>query len=404
MFSNNFLQETPFSVDSINVPRLCTTTTTTRSLLSTLSNNKNNKNILSLFSSYYPSSPSSSSSSPLPSSSSSSSSLSYSTVGQSYNILTTMTLTRMFGGKNHSSSSSRSLDDVPINPKTQRELVMFLMQRRRMLAKNRIADVMIQVDRIHFLPKSCSDIYYDSPQPIGNQATISAPHMHAIMLDLLDDYLVEGANALDIGSGSGYISACMSRLVGKRGHVVGVDHIQELTDQSLANLKSFDSGIFQNLEIHCADGYKGWKEGAPYDAIHVGAASEEIPTELLDQLKPGGRMVIPVGPNESFHQLLVIDKQDDGKIKVKSCGDVRFVPLTTKERQLNPNSPPSLTKIHLVDDAQGGAAQKIIVRAHMVPAPDSPHFKQYEEQLNKRQQILQQQKEKFPIERSDKKK
>ncbi|BAB09395.1 unnamed protein product [Arabidopsis thaliana] len=135
--------------------------------------------------------------------------------------------------------------------------------------------------------------------------------------------------------GTGYLTGCFALMVGAEGRVVGVDHIPELVDMSIKNIEKSVAASFLkkgSLSLHVGDGRKGWQEFAPYDAIHVGAAASEIPQPLLDQLKPGGRMVIPLGTY--FQELKVIDKNEDGSIKVHTETSVRYVPLTSRVEQL----------------------------------------------------------------------
>lgn len=173
--------------------------------------------------------------------------------------------------------------------------------------------------------------YEDSPQPIGHRATISAPHMHASACQSLLPYLNPGSKVLDIGSGSGYLTAVLAELVAPNGTVIGVDHIQPLVDLSIGNLRKsehgkalLDSGHVQFIK---ADGRKGWKEGAPYDAIHVGAAAAEHHKELTEQLKAPGRLFVPV--EEGWSQYIyVVDKKEDGTVEKKKLYGVQYVPLT----------------------------------------------------------------------------
>ncbi|MCL7022348.1 hypothetical protein MKW94_027637 [Papaver nudicaule] len=208
------------------------------------------------------------------------------------------------------------------------------LKRYGVIRSPKVAQVMECIDRGFFVPDG-NAAYADSPMPIGFNATISAPHMHATCLELLKDNLLPGMRALDIGSGSGYLVACFASMVGPEGRAVGIEHIPELVSASIENIqKSAASPLLElgSLSVHVGDGRKGWPEFAPYDAIHVGAAAREIPKQLIDQLKPGGRLVIPVG--NIFQDLKVIDKNQDGSITAHDETAVRYVPLTSKDAQL----------------------------------------------------------------------
>lgn len=184
-----------------------------------------------------------------------------------------------------------------------------------------------QVDRAQYAPLSP---YEDSPQSIGHHATISAPHMHASACESLLPYLHSGAQILDIGSGSGYLTEVLAHLLGPEGRVVGVDHIQALVDLASSNMSKGVAGkemlASGKVKFVTADGRRGWREGGPYDAIHVGAAATEAHPELMEQLKAPGRMFIPVGVGEQF--IYVIDKKEDGTVDRKKEYGVRYVPLT----------------------------------------------------------------------------
>ncbi|KAK1683733.1 hypothetical protein QYE76_044581 [Lolium multiflorum] len=199
---------------------------------------------------------------------------------------------------------------------------------------DQVAEVMETIDRALFVPKGFTP-YIDSPMPIGYNATISAPHMHATCLELLKDRLQPGMRALDVGSGSGYLTACFAMMVGPEGRAVGIEHIPELVVASTENVeRSAAAPLLKDgsLSFHVSDGRLGWPDVAPYDAIHVGAAAPEIPQPLLEQLKPGGRMVIPVGTYSQ--DLQVIDKNTDGSTSVRNDASVRYVPLTSRSAQL----------------------------------------------------------------------
>eukprot|EP01090_Pellita_catalonica_P001283 TRINITY_DN10997_c0_g1_i1.p1 TRINITY_DN10997_c0_g1~~TRINITY_DN10997_c0_g1_i1.p1 ORF type:complete len:239 (+),score=29.36 TRINITY_DN10997_c0_g1_i1:127-843(+) len=210
-----------------------------------------------------------------------------------------------------------------------RKLVDYLKE-RGVVKTRRIENVMKAVDRGLFIEGSHTreDLFYkDHAQFIGYNATISAPHMHAMCLELLEDHVNDGDTVLDVGCGSGYMLACLSQLVGKNGKVVGIDCIPELVDFSKQNISKLDTISTRNIIVEHGTGWKGHEALAPYDCIHVGAAAKRVPEALVDQLKPGGRMVIPVG--EESQDLLQIDKRNDGSGEciIKSICSVIFVPL-----------------------------------------------------------------------------
>ncbi|XP_039054175.1 protein-L-isoaspartate O-methyltransferase 1-like isoform X1 [Hibiscus syriacus] len=208
------------------------------------------------------------------------------------------------------------------------------LQQYGVFSSKKVAEVMETVDRALFVPDG-TPAYADSPMAIGYRATISAPHMHATCLQLLEQNLQPGMRALDVGSGTGYLTACFAIMVGSQGRAIGVEHIPELVASSIKNIeRSAAAQLLKEgcLQVHVGDGREGWPEHAPYDAIHVGAAAPEIPQPLIDQLKPGGRMVIPVG--KIFQDLNVVDKNLDGSVCIRSETAVRYVPLTSRDAQL----------------------------------------------------------------------
>ncbi|XP_077228838.1 protein-L-isoaspartate O-methyltransferase-like [Tasmannia lanceolata] len=208
------------------------------------------------------------------------------------------------------------------------------LQQYGVIKSTKVAEIMETIDRGLFVPDG-NPPYVDSPMPIGYNATISAPHMHAMCLELLEEHLQPGMHALDVGSGTGYLTGCFAMMVGPGGRAVGVEHIPELVSNSIENLKkSAAASLLKegSLLVHVGDGRQGWPEFAPYDAIHVGAAAPEIPPPLIDQLKPGGRMVIPVG--NFFQDLMVVDKKTDGSLSIQTKTSVRYVPLTSRDAQL----------------------------------------------------------------------
>ncbi len=189
---------------------------------------------------------------------------------------------------------------------------------------DRVFRAMLKVPRHLFVPPQYSrEAYSDYPLPIGYGQTISAPHMVAIMCDLLD--VLPGHKVLEIGGGSGYHAAVVAELVGKNGKVVMVERIPELAERAKNTLEALG---YDNVKVVVGDGSGGYEEEAPYDRIYVTAAAPEVPEPLLKQLKPGGKMVIPVG--DAIQELYVIEKDWSGRIRKKKWGGVRFVPLVGK--------------------------------------------------------------------------
>lgn len=183
---------------------------------------------------------------------------------------------------------------------------------------------MLNVPRHLFVPAvHLSSAYVDTPLNIGHGQTISAPHMVAIMCDLLD--LRAGHKVLEVGTGSGYNAAVMAELIGNTGMVYSTERIPELVRSSKSNLKA--AGC-QNVDVFLSDGSIGLPEHAPYDRICVTASAPSIPEPLIQQLKAGGRMVIPVG--EMFQSLYLVTKERDGSVVSKEWGGVVFVPLIGK--------------------------------------------------------------------------
>ncbi|KAJ3122092.1 hypothetical protein HK098_003114 [Nowakowskiella sp. JEL0407] len=232
--------------------------------------------------------------------------------------------------------------------KTNLELVHNLAN-AGIITKKRVEEVMKQIDRGKYAPHRP---YNDSPQPIGFNATISAPHMHAHALELLEDKLLPGNRALDVGSGSGYLLACFAQMVGPQGKAVGmespstidttnlniilgIEHIPELLELSKKNIASDHPEFLSDgwVDLVVGDGRNGFAKDAPYDAIHVGAAANPVPQALLDQLAPGGRMIIPVGPEMSEQVLYSYDKDQEGRVHKRKLMGVIYVPLTDYERQ-----------------------------------------------------------------------
>eukprot|EP00736_Rhodelphis_marinus_P010788 Rmarinus@m.15029 len=212
--------------------------------------------------------------------------------------------------------------------RTNLELVQNL-KHNGLFQHSRVEDAMLAVDRAKYCPRNP---YEDSPQAIGFGQTISAPHMHASTLELLNERLQEGSRALDVGSGSGYLSACMAHMVGPTGRVFGIEYVPELVALSHQNIKRDPVGSAfvadGRLTILHGDGWKGLPDQGPFNAIHVGAAAVRIPEALVQQLAPGGRMVIPVGPQGGYQELVQVDRDAvTNEVHTKSLMGVMYVPL-----------------------------------------------------------------------------
>lgn len=209
--------------------------------------------------------------------------------------------------------------------KMVREITTDVQRTRDDLGQSRLAErvleAMSQVPRHEFVPEPLRGRAYDNrPLPIGHGQTISQPYIVAIMTDLLrlqaDDVVFE------LGTGSGYQAAVLADLV---KHVYSVEIIADLGQRAEQTLSRLG---YSNVSTRVGDGYHGWAEHAPFDAIIVTAAGDHIPPPLVQQLKPGGRMIMPVGSPFLTQQLVLIEKQPNGTIHTRALLPVRFVPLT----------------------------------------------------------------------------
>ena len=180
-------------------------------------------------------------------------------------------------------------------------------------------NAMRKVPRHNFVPEDqVSNAYYDRPLPIGYGQTISQPYIVAYMTEIVKPKA--NYKVLEIGTGSGYQAAVLAEIVNK---VYTIEIVSELGKQATTRLKNLN---YKNIEVKIADGYNGWKEHAPFDAIVVTAAAEYIPPPLKEQLKDGGRMIIPVGSPFMTQQLMLIEK-NSGKYRTTNMMPVRFVPF-----------------------------------------------------------------------------
>ena len=183
-----------------------------------------------------------------------------------------------------------------------------------------VLEAMRRVPRQAFVPASQRELAYTNrPLPIGYGQTISQPYIVALMTDLLR--LARHSRALEIGTGSGYQAAVLAEL----GHLVyTIEIVSELAEPAAKRLSELGYGA---VSARHGDGYYGWPEAAPFDGILVTAAASQIPPPLLEQLKPGGRMVIPIGASFLVQELMLIEKLADGTIRTEALLPVAFVPL-----------------------------------------------------------------------------
>jgi protein-L-isoaspartate(D-aspartate) O-methyltransferase len=269
---------------------------------------------------------------------------------------------------------------------TQAQLVQHLVA-QHLLRTPRVIDAFRHVDRRGFVNENLLaspdvEAYEDRPLPIGSGQTISAPHMHAMCAEALADKLVPGARVLDVGSGSGYLVSVFAKLVGEGGYVLGVEKEPDLAARSLYSLSRANPELFfstgrdssgdggapgsprsprrnqpalgQQEAAAAADAVSPTAAGGPhhsggvrvvhgnvldpegplkgealFDAIHVGAAADELHSALVAALKPGGRMVVPVGPRYGTQELTVVDKDaESGRVSTRRVTAVSYVPLT----------------------------------------------------------------------------
>jgi len=177
------------------------------------------------------------------------------------------------------------------------------------------------VARERFVPSHlAAHAYENRPLPIGEGQTISQPFIVALMTELLQPK--SNDVVLEVGTGSGYQAAVLAECVAK---VYSIEIVAPLAQRARAAL---DAAGYRNVETRIGDGYQGWPEAAPFDGIVVTAAPDHVPPRLIEQLRPGGRLVIPVGPHRATQELLVIEAGRDGRATTRRTIAVRFVPLT----------------------------------------------------------------------------
>ena len=185
----------------------------------------------------------------------------------------------------------------------------------------RVMEAIASVPRHEFVPQELRDLAYaNRPLPIGHGQTISQPYIVALMTELAG--LQPDDVVLEIGTGSGYQAAVLATLVRQ---VYTIEIIPDLGQRAVTDLSRLG---YANVQVRIGDGYHGWPEHAPYDAILVTAAPDRIPAPLLEQLRPGGRLVVPVGPPDQTQSLKLLRKDEGGLLQEEDVLPVGFVPLT----------------------------------------------------------------------------
>jgi len=196
--------------------------------------------------------------------------------------------------------------------------------RARDITDQRVLAAMARVPRHQFVPRELwKQAYEDHPLPIGLGQTISQPYIVALMTQLARP--TPECRALEVGLGSGYQAAVLAELCKE---VYGIEILEPLATAAAKRLSKLG---YKNITVRYGDGYQGWPEHAPFDIILVTAAPDHVPQPLIDQLAPGGRLVIPVG--RYYQDLLLLEKQADGSIREENVAPVQFVPMTGEAQQ-----------------------------------------------------------------------
>ena len=207
-------------------------------------------------------------------------------------------------------------------PAMRRQMVMSQLKARDIYHGATLA-AMERVPRHVFVPEDLRIYSYgDHPLSIGHGQTISQPYMVAYMTQAIRPK--KEFKVLEVGTGSGYQAAVLAEIVDSVYTIEIVDPLAQRAKRRLKNLG------YENVQVRSGDGYHGWPEAAPFDAIVVTAGAEEIPMPLVEQLKEGGRMILPLGPHNSIRQLVRITKKKGGGLKTEELMAVRFVPFTRK--------------------------------------------------------------------------
>ena len=234
------------------------------------------------------------------------------------------------GGMFAGAEDNAANDDDPFREMREQMVERHLAQAggwgRDAIEDENVLNAMRTVKRHEFVPEQYRrQAYLDQPLPIGHGQTISQPFIVAYMTELLE--LEEDDVVFEVGAGSGYHAAVIAEIVDR---VYTVEIVEPLAESSAERLERLG---YDNVTVSHADGYHGWEEHAPFDAIVVTAAASHIPPPLVEQLKPEGRMIIPVGPPMQIQNLMLVEKDEEGRVSQRNVMPVRFVPLTRKDEE-----------------------------------------------------------------------
>jgi len=236
-----------------------------------------------------------------------------------------------FAGRGTAAPTLTAAETDPYALARQRMVAEQLVGPGRGITNARVLSVMGRVPRHEFVPERLRrSAYEDHPLPIGHGQTISQPFIVAFMTEQLDPKPTD--RVLEIGTGSGYQAAVLAELVSR---VYTIEIVEDLARSALADLRRLG---YTNVQVRAGDGYKGWPEAAPFDVIIVTCAPNRVPQPLVDQLKDGGRMIIPVGT--TWNQELVLLRKRAGKLERQEVLPVSFVPMTG-EAEGRPQPPPA---------------------------------------------------------------
>ena len=208
----------------------------------------------------------------------------------------------------------RMLDEIALLTRDTR------LETGRAVLAERVSQAIAKVPRHEFVPADQkANAYQNRPLSIGHGQTISQPFIVALMTDIME--IKPTDKVLEVGTGSGYQAAVLAELAGA---VYTIEIVEPLARQAARTLGNLG---YRNVQTRVGDGYRGWAEHAPYDSIMVTAAPRDVPRPLIEQLKPGGRLVVPVGGQSGGQSLLILEKQPDGTTTRRTVMAVRFVPL-----------------------------------------------------------------------------